>query len=139
VEPGGTFLANELWDPDAYHLIVGQLEAAARGQGAILALQPALLALLAGEVREGRFSSAREHYAELLEITEAVGGFTGFYVLLDIELVAWEGDEEIARKKVASLIEAATATGTGACILHGYLALARIHRFDSLLESLGLW
>jgi len=120
----GTFLANELWDPDAYHLIVGQLEAAARGQGAILALQPALLALLAGEVREGRFSSAREHYAELLEITEAVGGFTGFYVLLDIELVAWEGDEEIARKKVASLIEAATATGTGACILHGYLALA---------------
>ena len=122
----GIFLANELWDPDAYRVIVDRLETAARGQGAILALQPALLALAAGEIREGRFSSAREHYAELMEITEAVGGFTAFYALLDVELAAWEGDEKLTRTEIASLIELSTTTGSGACILLGYLALAML-------------
>ena len=119
----GIFLANELWDPDAYRVVCDRLETAARGQGAILALLPALLGLAVGDVREGRFSSARERYTELLEITEAVGSFTTFYELLDVELAAWEGDEQLARAKIASLIEAATGTGTGACIL---LALSGI-------------
>ena len=120
----GTFLANELWDPDAYRVMADRLETAARGQGAILALQPALLALAAGDVREGQFSSARERYTELLEITEAVGGFTTFYELLDVELVAWQDDEDLTRAKIASLIELSTGTGTGACILLAYLALS---------------
>jgi DNA-binding CsgD family transcriptional regulator len=120
----GTVLADELWDPDAYRVVVDRLETAARGQGAILALQPALLARGSEEVREGRFSVARGRYIELLEITEAVGGFTAFYALLDVELAAWEGHEEFARAKIAALIEGSTAAGTGSCILLGYMALA---------------
>jgi DNA-binding CsgD family transcriptional regulator len=122
----GTFLANELWDPDAYRAVADRLETAARRQGAILALQPALLALAAGDVREGRFSSARERYSELLEITEAVGGFTAFYELHDVDLAAWEGDEALARAKIVSFIDFAAAVGTGACILLAYTALANL-------------
>lgn len=122
----GTFVANELWDPDAYRSIVDQLETAARDRGAILALQPALLALAAKECREGRFSAARARYAECLEITEAVGGFTAFYGLLDVELDAWASHEDAARAKIDELLEAAAAFGTGACIQLGYLALATL-------------
>ncbi len=118
----GTFLANELWDLDAYRVIVDRLEKAARAQGAIIALQPALLALAAAETREGRFSAARERYAELVEITAAIGGLTAFYELLDVELVAWEGDEAVARPKIAALLEAAAATGAGACVLQAQMA-----------------
>jgi DNA-binding CsgD family transcriptional regulator len=120
----GTLVANELWDPAAYRVIVELLETAARQQGAILALQAALLASAAEEIREGRFSTARRCYAELLEITEAVGGFTSFFALLDVELLAWEGDAEATRAKIHELIEAATAFGSGACVLNGHYAMA---------------
>jgi DNA-binding CsgD family transcriptional regulator len=120
----GPVIANALWDPDAYRLVVELLETAARQQGAILALQPALLASAAGEIREGRFSSARTRFAELLEITEAVGGFTSFYALIDVELLAWEGEEEAARKKIQELIEGATALGSGSTVLYGLYALS---------------
>jgi DNA-binding CsgD family transcriptional regulator len=120
----GPFIANELWDPDAYRLVLESLENAARQQGAILALQPALLSLAAEAVREGRFSAARTRYAEVLDITEAVGGFTYIYSLLDVELVAWEGEEEAARAKIHKLIEIATALGSGAGILTAHYAMA---------------
>jgi DNA-binding CsgD family transcriptional regulator len=120
----GTFLACELWDPDAYRSIVKQLEAASREQGAILSLHRALVATAAHEIREGRFSEARTRFAEVLDLTEAIGGFTDFVALLDVELAAWEGDEDLARSKVAELIEASAAFGMGAVILHSYWALA---------------
>jgi DNA-binding CsgD family transcriptional regulator len=75
-------------------------------------------------VREGRFSAARTRYAEVLDITEAVGGFTYIYSLLDVELVAWEGEEEAARAKIHKLIEIATALGSGAGILTAHYAMA---------------
>ena len=120
----GPVIANTLWDPDAYRIIVELLETAARRHGAILALQPALLSSAAGEVREGRFSAARTRYAELLEITEAVGGFTSFYALLDVELVAWQGEEDAARGKIHDLTEFGMAVGSGAGILNGHYAMA---------------
>jgi DNA-binding CsgD family transcriptional regulator len=120
----GMNLAAELWDPDAYRSVVEGLESAARQQGAILALQPTLLASAAEEIREGRFLAARTLYAELLEITDAVGSFTAYYALLDVELLAWEGDEQSARTKIHELIETATAFGSGAGALNGYYALA---------------
>jgi DNA-binding CsgD family transcriptional regulator len=124
----GQFVTSELWDPDAYQFIVGRLVAAAREQGAILALQPALVALATKETREGKFSAARERYVELLDITEAyataVGGDTSFWALLDVELVAWEGDDKGARAKIDQLIDAATAVHSGSCILLGHLASA---------------
>ncbi len=120
----GTFLANELWDPDAYRSIVKRLEAASREQGAILSLHRALVASAAHEIREGRFSEARTRFAEVLDLTEAIGGFTDYVSLLDIELAAWEGNEDVARSKIAELIEASAGFGMGAVILHSYWALA---------------
>ena len=120
----GTFIANELWDPDAYRSVVKLLETASRQQGSILALQLTLLASAAEEVRKGRFSTARTRYAEVVDITEAVGGFASFYALLDVELAAWEGDEDAARQKIHELVEAAEAFDTGATILNAHYALA---------------
>jgi DNA-binding CsgD family transcriptional regulator len=119
-----TFIANTLWDPDACRVVVDLLEAAARRQGSILALQPALLASAAEAVRQGRFSAARARYAEVVDITEAVGGFTYIYGLLDVELVAWEGEEDAARAKIRDLIKIATAVGSGAAIVHCHYAMA---------------
>jgi DNA-binding CsgD family transcriptional regulator/tetratricopeptide (TPR) repeat protein len=120
----GMFLANELWDPDAYRFIVARLEAASREQGAILSLHRALVASAARDIREGRFSEARTRFAEVLDITEAIGGFTNLVALLDVELVAWEGEEDSARSKIAELIETSAAFSMGAVILHSYWALA---------------
>lgn len=117
-------IANALWDPDAYRLIVELCESAARQQGAILALQPALIASAAEDLRAGRFLAARARYVELVEITEAVGGFASFYALLDVELVAWMGEEETLRQKVHDLIEFGTAVGSGAGVLNGHYAMA---------------
>jgi DNA-binding CsgD family transcriptional regulator len=122
----GPFIANDLWDHEVYGSVVKRLEAASREQGAILSLQHALLASAAHEIRGGRFAEARTRYAELLDVTEAIGGFTDFYALLDIELLAWEGDEEAARSKIAKLIESAAKFGAGSCILEGYHALATL-------------
>jgi DNA-binding CsgD family transcriptional regulator len=122
----GAFIANELMDPEAYRAIVKRVEAVSRDQGAILSLQPALLGCAADEIRAGRFSEARAHFAEVLDITEAVGGFTDYYALLDVELAAWEGDEAVARSKITELIEASVAFGTGSCILESYHALATL-------------
>jgi DNA-binding CsgD family transcriptional regulator len=120
----GPVIANALWDPEAYGHVVQLLESAARQQGAILALQPALLASATEEIREGRFSAARTRLTELLEITEAVGGLTSFYALVDVELLAWEGEKDAARTKIHKLIEGATALGSGSTVLYGHYALA---------------
>jgi DNA-binding CsgD family transcriptional regulator len=120
----GPFMANVLWDPDSYRFVAELLETAARQQGAILVVQFALMASAAEDVREGRFSAARIRYAELLEITEAVGGPTSFFSLLDVELAAWEGEEEATRSKIHDLIQAATAFGSGTPILNGHYAMA---------------
>jgi DNA-binding CsgD family transcriptional regulator len=122
----GPFLANELWDPEAYQSIVRRLEAVSREQGAIHSLRTALLASAAHEVREGRFSEARARFAEVFDLSEAIGNFADNYALQDLELAAWEGEEELARSKIAELSKALAAYGTGACILHSYFVLANL-------------
>jgi DNA-binding CsgD family transcriptional regulator len=122
----GPFAANELWDPEAYRLVAKRAEAAARQQGAILPLQPTLLTSAAHEIREGRFAAARTLFAECLDVTEAIGGYTKFYALLDAELAAWEGEEEVARSKIAELIDLAASVGAGSTMLWAYWALATL-------------
>jgi DNA-binding CsgD family transcriptional regulator len=122
----GPFAANELWDPEAYCLVAKHAEAAARQQGAILPLQPTLLTSAAHEIREGRFAEARTLFAECLDVTEAMGGFTKFYALLDVELAAWEGEEEVARSKIAELIDLAASVGAGSTMMWAYWALTTL-------------
>jgi DNA-binding CsgD family transcriptional regulator len=120
----GPFITNALWDPDARKVVTALLDTAAREHGSILALQPTLLASAAERLREGRFSEARALHSELLEITKAVGGLTFFYALLDAELVAWEGEGDVARTKINQLIETATALGSGGSVLHGFYSMS---------------
>src|SRR6202012_1277773 len=115
-------IANALWDPDAFKFVVEMVETAARQQGSILALQPALTASAGEAIREGQFSTARTRLPELVEITDAVGGFTPFYALLDVELLAWEGDEDATRPRIRDLIEFATSLDSGSSVNYALYA-----------------
>jgi DNA-binding CsgD family transcriptional regulator len=136
------FIANALWDPDAFKFIVELLEMAARQQGSILALQPALTAAAGEAIREGQFATARTQLSELVDITDAVGGFTPFYALLDVELLAWEGDEELTRPRIRELIEFATSLDSGSSINYGLYATAILElglgRYSEALQAARL-
>src|SRR5262249_40851767 len=81
----GLFVANELWDDRGYERWARVVEAFAREQGALIALQYALLACAALETRAGRFAAAEAYYDDTVEITRAVGGFPEFYALLKVD------------------------------------------------------
>ena len=133
------YIANALWDPDAFKFLVEIVETAARQQGSILALQPALTASAGEAIREGQFSTARTRLSELVEITDAVGGFTPFYSLLDVELLAWEGDEDVTRPRIRELIEMATSLDSGSSVNYALYATAILElglgRYSEALEA----
>jgi DNA-binding CsgD family transcriptional regulator len=122
----GPAVANELWNPEAYRFISRRLETAFRALGALHPLRAGLLARANYEVRDGQFARARGFFAEFLDVTEAIGGFSVRSALLDVELVAWEGEEEVARSKIRELMESSTAFGAGSSVLQGYLALTTL-------------
>lgn len=68
--------------------------------------------------------AARTRFAELVDITDAIGGFTSFYALLDVELLAWQGEEDPTRAKLNELIESATALDSGSSVNYGLYAMA---------------
>ena len=122
----GIFVPQEMWDPFGYQVVLDRLESSAREQGAITVLQVALLGLASKETREGRFTAARTRYAELIDITEAMGALTVLYVLLDIELLSWEGAEEEARAKIPQVMEAGETFCSGAVLQLGRYALMNL-------------
>jgi DNA-binding CsgD family transcriptional regulator len=121
----GTILALELWDEDGSRRTVQVLERAARAQGALPALQRALLGLAGIDRREGRFAAARERYSELHNVTTTMGELVDQLDLFDVDLLCWEGDEQ-ARARAAVLIEAATAFGVALTVHSTKIALANL-------------
>jgi len=119
----GPELAHDLWDEVKLRAMLERLEHAARVQGSLSALQVALLSLAAVEIRSGRFLAARERYAELHDVTLTINGTLEVYDLLDIELLAWQGDER-TRTKAAELEAGGNAFCTGSIIVLGNLALS---------------
>ena len=118
-------LPHLLWDPEAFRFMMKRMETAARESGALLALRPSLLGVASEETREGQFSAARTRYAELLDITQAISSvMVPFYALLDVELLAWEGKEELARAKIAALLATAVSVTAGVCVQIANSALA---------------
>jgi len=119
----GTALADDLWDAAMLRGNVDRLEAAARAQGALTALQVALIARAHIDVRSGQFGTARERYSELHDVIMTVGGFVELHDLFDVELLAWRGDGQTP-VRAAQLREAGTAVHTQVIVHWADLALS---------------
>ncbi len=120
----GNHITNELMDERSYAKWMRRVETSARKQGALIALQVTLLSLAVHEMRMGRFSAAEGNFAEVLEVTAAIGGPVEFYQLLNAELLAWRGDEEGAKSAAQIMIEVGTTTGSAVTTAWAYRALA---------------
>jgi DNA-binding CsgD family transcriptional regulator len=119
--------ACELWDDDAIEAIAKRMENAARERGALYALQRALLSLAACDLRAGRFELSESRYAEVQDIAVAVGGFPEFFGLLNVELLAWQGDDTAARSTALMLADVAgNMMGLASSLTQSQLAMATL-------------
>jgi DNA-binding CsgD family transcriptional regulator len=114
----------ELFDDEAYRMAAARLEAVARENGALGTLPRALLNLATLDTQAGWFGRARERYTEAVEVTALTGGYAAFYELLDVDLLAWCGDDELTRSKARQLEQWGAAVGSHATVYMAWLALA---------------
>lgn len=135
----GLAIANELWDDETYGTWVRVVEQRAREEGALIALQVALIGRAKDETRAGRFDAAEATYDEAVDITRAIGGIPEFYELLKVDLFAWRGDEPAARTAATALREGGAAIGSGPAVAIADLALATLAlghgRYEEALTS----
>jgi DNA-binding CsgD family transcriptional regulator len=120
----GVIVCNELWDDLSYGAWSQRVDRMARDSGALFVLLFNLYARAQHKIRIGDFSSAEAHYAESLEIVSAIGQPVDPYRLVNVELLAWRGDEAGTRSAAHSLIEVGTAIGSASVVFHSYRALA---------------
>ena len=120
----GMAITNEICDDRTYAQWVQLVESSARDQGALIALQVALVGLGGHEIRAGQFSAAETHLAEALEITAAVGGEIGFYRPLNVTLLAWRGNAAETRSAARKLIKRGSLVGSAPAVFQAHYALA---------------
>ena len=124
----GMVITDELWDDRTYIAWVERVESVARKRGALIALQVSLIALAVHQIRIGRFSAAEAYYAESLELTAATDGIGSvvldLYRPLNIDLLAWRGDDAETRAAAKKLIEMGEAIGMSVVQCQAYHALA---------------
>jgi DNA-binding CsgD family transcriptional regulator len=131
----GMVIAHELYDDRSYHAWVEQVEEASRRQGALIALQIALVGLAVDRVRCGRFAAAEGLHAEVVEITAAMGGMVELYRPLQIHLLAWRGDGEGTRAAARALIDVSSRVGASTAMNMAYMGLAVLEIGDGNYSS----
>ena len=124
----GTVITDELWDDRTYIAWIERVESVARKRGALIALKVSLVTLAVHQIRIGKFSAAEAYYAESLEISAATGGVASgevdLYRPLNVELLAWRGDDAGTRAAAKTLIEMGEAVGGAVLQFMAYHALA---------------
>ena len=119
----GTVITDELWDDRTYIAWIERVESVARKRGALIALKVSLITLAVHQIRIGKFSAAEAYYAESLEISAATGGVASvavdLYRPLNVELLAWRGDDAGTRAAAKTLIEMGEAVGGAVLQFHG--------------------
>ncbi len=135
----GLVIANELWDDRAYLAWLEKAEVSSRKHGALNALHVVLLGRAANELRAGQFSEAEAHYAESLEVATAIGLPAELFEPLNVELLAWRGDERGTRTAARMLIEGGDAVGMAVVLCQAYHALAILElgagRYEAALDA----
>jgi DNA-binding CsgD family transcriptional regulator len=134
----GIYIANELLDDRMYATWVGRVERIARETGALFALQYILICAAEHQLRIGRFAAAEANFAEISEITAAIGG-PDIYRPLSAALYAWRGDEPGTRLAATLLIDGANAIGSAGAAIVGYRSLSILAmgagRYKEALEA----
>ncbi|WP_432838066.1 AAA family ATPase [Dactylosporangium sp. CA-092794] len=105
-----------------------------RARGALATLLGALLALAGIQVQEGRLADAEATVAEGRALSEAAGlrAYLGLFAVVDLEILAWRGEEAAARALGARLIRDLTAAGHG---LGAHLARGALARLEAGLGN----
>jgi DNA-binding CsgD family transcriptional regulator len=120
----GIVISDELFDDRTYIAWSRRVESAARETGALFVLLFTLIALAQHKIRIGNLPAAEAHYAEALEIVAAIGQPVDPYRLVNVELLAWRGDEAGTRSAANALIKNGTAIGSAAVVFQANRALA---------------
>ena len=130
--------ALEMWDIDGYRALLERFEKTERARGELDSLRVTLRGLCRREIWAGRFTTARAFHAEFVGIAVAIDGpgpIARTFELLDIDLLAWEGNDAETRAAARRL-----RRGTGGILnavgqAVGILELAQGH-YREALESL---
>jgi DNA-binding CsgD family transcriptional regulator len=118
------FLPFELWDERGTYALLQRLESSDRAAGALGALRIRLAGLGHHEMWRGRFDRSAERYAEVVEISVAMGGNASAWRLNSAELEAWRGNDHTARAMGETLLgPAMQAAGAGALVNIGRMGL----------------
>jgi DNA-binding CsgD family transcriptional regulator len=120
----GMVVANELLDDQTYASWVERVEDRARSQGALMVLLVTLIGSAANNIRIGHFSAAEANYMEALNLAVAIGLPPDLYRPINVELLAWQGNETATRSAVEALKEVGTANGAAVVISLAHRALA---------------
>jgi tetratricopeptide (TPR) repeat protein len=135
----GLVIADELWDDETYGTWADLVEQRARDEGALIALQVALIGRAKAETRAGQFDAAEATYDEAVDITRAIGGVAAFYELLRADLHAWRGDEAATETAAAALHEGGAAIGSGPAVGIAHLARATLALGTGRYEEAFTW
>jgi DNA-binding CsgD family transcriptional regulator len=124
--------AAELYDDCAWRELTGQWVARARDQGALAVMVVGLGFQASNQLAEGRFAAAEATITEARTLTEAMGNRTSLIGLagVELEVLAWRGDQAGTRPLGARLLRVIAGRGRG----HG---VHRVHNALAVLE-LGL-
>jgi DNA-binding CsgD family transcriptional regulator len=120
----GMFMAGELMDDRLYLAWAEQVEGVARRQGALLTLQTSLLAFSEHHVRAGQFQLAAARFAEVIELSAAMGLDIELYIPTSATLLSWQGNNLEARAMASRLINDGIRYGVAVPLFMGYRALA---------------
>jgi DNA-binding CsgD family transcriptional regulator len=120
--------ATELYDDSAWRELAGQWVARARDQGALAAMVVGLGFQASSHTAEGRFAAAEATVTEARTLAEAMGNRTYLAGLADMELevLAWRGDQAGARSLAARLLRIRADQGHGRGTQRVHTALAAL-------------
>lgn len=119
--------AAELYDDSAWRELADQWVTRARDQGAVAAMVVGLGFRAFSQVAEGRFAAAESAISETRSLAVAMGNRTYLNGLayLELEMLAWRGDEASARP-LAARLRATANQGDGHRSQRGHKALAAL-------------
>jgi DNA-binding CsgD family transcriptional regulator len=112
----GNDAAADLWDSDAYRVMLRRLERTERAHGALDSLRITLGGLAHSEMWAGRFVVAEALHSEATEIALALGEDAAIWETLKVELFAWQGDDVKTRSAVAAITGAVADFGAGTAV-----------------------
>ena len=123
----GLTMAHEMWDDKTFMMWARRVESGARNNGALVALQQALVGSAKHETRSGRFAAAEGFYDEAVEVARAAGSESAVAEMLKVDLYAWRGDSSRTRSAASALREAGSVChGAGLVVCMADMALATL-------------